>query len=259
VTNWTNPFSFGNVDETNSATTPVTVPMFGVQPGDLLVALCLATNFTATFPTGLGLTDTGSGGWANVGSVFNSGGAAAVNLYTGSHIKWKVATSADASASVTLTPTPTVSGVGTVWYAALVICDYRLTSGSNIVGDIFARTGADANPGPTTLSASPASGSTHSTFADELAITGRVGRNTGHSIGANTFTATSPTSALTTAFEQGSTGSGTVAAQQWVGGVQASATPGANVFVNSWSLPGNDAALHGVTFAFTPTGQILIV
>ena len=99
------------------------------------------------------------------------------------------------------------------------------------------------------------SGSSHSGFTDALAVTGNYGFGSrGAPTGTNTFTGTSSAANLAIAIAAGDT----LFCQQYVGGVQASATAGTNVWENTWTTS-NTALLTGATFVYSalPQGAFL--
>lgn len=193
--------------------------------GDLMVVPAMGWD-NSTAPTSLTVTDTGSGGWtAATALVTDVPNASAMRLF------FKVALAADHNGGAGITVTITQSGgSGGGTHTAGECAVFRLSSGT--IGGVDLAASIAATGTGTTLSFSPASGSSQPTATDELAytMTLAIAISTGPT-GTNTFTGASSTKNLTaTLTAQHANFFGSYATQ-----VQAAATAGGNVFVTSWT------------------------
>lgn len=208
--------------------------------GDLLCLM--AWQFRTTPFTSVAISDNGSGGWTSLGS-FRSLGTASGQAY------YKIATAADFNSGSGITVTATAAGGSGTIFNNFVEVDVFGLVGTSPVLDISSSASTSL---VTTDSISPAAGSTHAAFTDELAWTGFGGQNggtgAGPPTGSNTFTGTSAAKALTECI---ATNDHFVFCQ-YATHCQASATAGTNVWKNTWTNPVNDI-FFGATFAYTPS------
>lgn len=248
ATNWTWESALSKVQSggTQALTTAAVVPAVG----DLMV--CTAGNSSGTtVGTGFTIGDSSSGGatWTAILGTMQTTSKITLQGW------WKVANAADNNAGSGITVTTTSTG-GTGSFSSRSEVDiFRLPAGSaNIQADIAASTGTASTV--TTQSWSPASGTTHPNFTDALAFTslytGTV--SNGGVTSTNTFTGTSAAANLALAV----TTNDTLLANQFVGGVQASATAGTNVWENTWTTARPPAEL-GVTFVYSSGSGFLAI
>ena len=232
-----------------------------LQPivGDLIIvaALIYGSGAGSTGPT---ISDTGSGGWSNFNSI-------PVTTLVGSGLNamlatwWKIATAADYNGGSGFTVT--VAGtVGTSSHQ--VVCDaeiFRIVNPAApfITVDLAASSTAFAGSSVSTASWSPSVGSAHPGSLDELCYTCRAGLiSVAAPSGTNTFTATSSAANIRelqpTGFVRGA-----LVCQGMIGGLQASATAGTNVFELTWTGAQAVLVAAGTFFYLGADTQVLIV
>lgn len=210
--------------------------------GDLMVMSWTSVRTTAF--TSAAVTDTGSGGWQTINSILTAG------TFTTQQCWWKVATAADFNNGTGITVTVTGTG-GSGTFSQLVEADvFRLPSGYAVIGIDLAR-GLVGGSTVSTLSWSPTVGSFYSGFTDALAFTSwssPLQSSSGGVTGTNTFNGTSAAANLATTI---ATNNG-ILLNQYVGGVQTSATAGTNVFENTWTTA-RGPIVTGATFVYRQT------
>lgn len=240
ASNWS--FKSANSSAVANNVNPIVTGTVTPNTGDLLF-LSWSTARSGAGVTSAAPTDTGSGGWTAVGAINSLGGT-----FTRVQAWWKVATSSDfnSGSGITITVTAT-GGSGSITNTFVEADVFRLASGTTPAIDLatsFGQQGATV----TTVSRNPASGSSNSSFTDELAITAlyTTGSNGGIT-GTNTFTGTSSAKNLAICL----TANDAQLCNQFVGGVQASATAGSNTWVNTWTTAQFEA-IFAATFSYTP-------
>lgn len=162
---------------------------------------------------------------------------------------WKIANANDHNGGAGITVTATAGG-GSGTQSCEVECDiFRLPSGYAVVGiDTYGDVLGTAT-GVTTLSAPGSVGSNDPGFTDALAISvlaAGSGNSLGGPTGSNTFTGTSAAANLAVCIATNDT----ILANQYVGGVQASATAATNVWKNTWTTSRAQAVVLGATFVY---------
>jgi hypothetical protein len=236
ATSWTFESAVSNVGSSSAAaaSTGTVTP----NVGDLMV-VSAANIAGTTVNTAFAISDSSVGGasWTPIIGVGTNGLAIIRGWY-------KVANANDNNSGSGITVTATASG-GSGTNATYVECDiFRLPAGFAVLGlDIHNETFFTAT---TTSSFHGSAGSSYSGFTDALAFTALNTDNTnGGLTGTNTFTGTSAATNLALCL----TTNDSRLANQYVGGVQASATTNSNTFENTWatSRSGN---LFGATFVY---------
>ena len=238
ATNWVN---VQKVSNENTSGTTVVGTISKPSSGDLLVVGGDAS--AVGTPTTLTISDNSSGGasWtAFSGAPFSNSGNTSL---TGGW--WKIANATDAAnlTAITLTQNGTVS----IRINTITVEEYSVTGGGTIGIDLVGHSGS-ASP-VSTISFSPASGSAQSTNTDELAwafVAAPGASSMGAPTGTNTFTGTSSAAA----FNNGATTNENYILSRYVGGVQASATAGTNVWKLTWTTAENCDSV-GATFYYT--------
>lgn len=235
ATNWSAGSGVHYTLNTSATITGTIIP----NVGDLCIA-AVGSQRATTPDTAYAISDAGSGGWTPI-----------VPIQTSADITgqawWKIATSADHNGGSGVLVTVVASGgTGGINQNQLTVEPFSVSGGGTVQGlDLKgARNGTGGNA---SFTWSPASGSGQSSNTDELAWTSLMTYNTITVAGSNTFTGTSAAANL----NLGESG-GSKTQNQYVGGVQASATAGTNVWKNTWSSVA-DYALIGATFYYTTT------
>jgi hypothetical protein len=233
-TSWTHPGTTGPIAASSVTFTP--------NVGELLVLYWTETRNAAPADTSATASDTGSGGWTQIGFAGSTVGA-----FVAASAWWKVASTLDAG-GITATVTP--AGGGGVPSVTLIGVDrFGAPAGSGISADLGA---AAFNNLATAMNLSPSVGSAHSGALDELAWACLGTNLTNGGMLTWTYTGTSPATNMATAGNNVDLGS------QFVGGVQASATAGTNVWALGWNSL-RAAAAVAATFVYSAAGQVLIV
>lgn len=211
--------------------------------GDLIVTYSETTR-SNTAPTAMTIADTSTGGaaWQPI-TVSGVTGGAVVLLQAW----WKVANANDVNGSNGINVTTTATGGVGTQSGVIEVDIWRPPAGATVSLDLVATTSGSA----ATLTWSPLTGSISPSNTDALGITCRSLSAAATTTGTNTFTGTSSAANLTAT----GIGASNVHMVQYVGAVQASATAGTNVFVNTWTNSRPVAAI-GVTFVYSTTTNI---
>ena len=234
ATNWTYSGASAIGSGVSSAVVAVIPPV-----GSLMVVSgrCVETISVSS----IGISDTGSGGWQAI-----DGAISAKMICQG---WWKIATSADynGGSGINVTVTQT-GGVGTAVHEAE--CDiFTVPAGYGILGlDTY---GYAVGGTVSTLSATGSVGSSYSSSTDALAWTllaMPTSNTNGGRTSTNTFTGTSAAANLANCV----TTANTLLLNQYVGGVQASATAATNVWVNTWTNARTGPVVVGAVFQLSP-------
>lgn len=237
ATNWSRSAAPGTGTNPSGDTYTITlVP----TAGELVIVFLSSTKATTAY-TGATAGDTGSGGWTQI-AFDSSGGTAGVAF-------WKMANSVDnnGGSGITITLTGTGGSGGVAQFA--ISAERYATSVGTVTGvDLTGH----ANTTGTSLNVSPSIGSSESSNTDELAWA-MVATNLNQG-GAGTwdFTGTSATTAMTASLAN------ILLLSEYLGGVQASATAGTNVWATAWNTLRFAVAI-GATFYYTPTTSIAMV
>lgn len=169
---------------------------------------------------------------------------------------WKIANAADVNGGSGITVTATQSaGTGTT--VNEIECDvFRVPPGFEVVGidaqgtqGTLAAVATLATTATTKPSSNPAN--TDALAWTALSMVPATAAGNGGLTGTNTFTGTSSPANLASCV----TTANQLLANQFVGGVQGSATAGSNVWVNTWTTPRTGAAIIGATFVYAPSSQ----